>query len=482
MVVGWSSGSDRSPGSRPAAQITPETGKPGRKRLSASSPVDIRLPISYSSGEASGCESPQGSLAATRRYYGLVLKLLLIAPCDGEDVGEAWVAHQWVSRLAARHEVTLLSYYKQGKTPPSRQLPGVRVVEWTEPPYIGGAERLNSMLKPGYLPFYLRARRWIRRCASHGGQFDLAYQPVPVAMRYPSPVAGLGIPYIIGPVGGSLSAPPGFGAGEDTAPWYVGLRRLDRLRTRRDPLLRRTYEQASCVIGIAPYVKDFLTQVTLRRFEVMSETGIERLPTAVDRVGRKGSVRLLFVGRLVRTKGARDAIRALALVRNLPVMLDVVGDGFDRAECEALAAQLGLSGRVHFHGWVPRELVSTFYKSADIFVFPSYREPGGNVVFEAMGYGLPLIVSDIGGPGAAVDEKSGIRLHPESPDQYARDIADAIERLVSDRPLRQSLGEGARRRVTEIGLWDSKIDRLEQIFDDILLSNNPLDQGYRRAN
>jgi glycosyltransferase involved in cell wall biosynthesis len=397
-----------------------------------------------------------------------MLRLLVIAPCDGQDVGELWVAHQWVSRLAARHHVTLLTYYKLGRTPPSQQLPGVRVIEWPEPRGFGRAERFNSLLKPGYLPFYLRARRWLRRSQISGESFDLAYQPVPVAMRYPSPVAGLGIPFIVGPVGGSLPSPAGFAAGEDTAPWYVGLRRLDRLRIRRDPLLRRTYEQASCVLGIAPYVQDFLAGLALQRFEVMCETGIERLPAAADRAAPREQVRLLFVGRLVRTKGVRDAIRAMSLVRDLPAVFDVVGDGFDRAACEALTAELGLTAVVSFHGWLPRERVSDFYRSADIFLFPSYREPGGNVVFEAMGYGLPLIVSDRGGPGSAVDDKSGIRLPAESPDQYAGSIASAIRRLVSDRGLRLALGEGARQRVREVGLWDSKIGHLEAIFADIV--------------
>jgi glycosyltransferase involved in cell wall biosynthesis len=397
-----------------------------------------------------------------------MLRLLVIAPCDGEDVGEAWVAFQWVRRLATRHDVTLLTYYKRGRTPPSAQLKGVRVIEWPEPPVVGRAERLNSMLKPGYLPFYLRARRWIRQALASGEHFDVAYQPVPVAMRYPSPVAGLGIPFIIGPVGGSLPSPSGFGEVQDTAPWYVGLRRLDLLRIRHDPLLRKTYQGASCVFGIAPYVQEFLAGVALRRFEVMSETGIEQLPATVDRTGREGDIRLLFVGRLVRTKGARDAIRALGLAGNVPAVLDIVGDGFDRQACEALTAELGIASRVRFHGWLPREQVHEFYRSADVFVFPSYREPGGNVVFEAMGYGLPLIVSDIGGPGAAVDEKSGFRLHPESPDQYARDIAGAITRLATDAALRAALGEGARKRVADVGLWDSKIARLESICAEIL--------------
>jgi glycosyltransferase involved in cell wall biosynthesis len=325
------------------------------------------------------------------------------------------------------------------------------------------------MLKPGYLPFYVRARRWIRQALVRGERFDLAHQPVPVAMRYPSPAAGLGIPLVMGPVGGSLESPPGFDAGEDTAAWYVGLRRLDGLRIRHDPLLRRTYEQASCVLGIAPYVKDFLSTVAVRRFEVMSETGIDELAEPVDRSRRAGQpVRLLFVGRLVRTKGARDAIRALGQVRDLPVTLDVVGDGFDRAACEKATADLQLTDRVTFHGWIPREQVTGLYQAADAFIFPSYREPGGNVVFEAMAHGLPLIVSDIGGPGNVVDESCGIRIHPVSPDQYALDLAAAITRLAGDAQLRAALGDGARHRAAEVALWDSRIRQAEGLYAEVM--------------
>jgi glycosyltransferase involved in cell wall biosynthesis len=398
-----------------------------------------------------------------------VLKLLLIAPtCDGQDVGEAWVAYQWVRGVARRHEVTLLTYYKRGKVPASQQLSGLRVIEWPEPPLFGRAERLNSMLKPGYIPFYIRARRWIRRALAKGERFDLAHQPVPVALRYPSPVAGLGIPYIIGPVGGSLDSPPGFERERDTAPWYVGLRMLDGARMRLDPWLRGTYEGACCVIGIAPYVRKLLEKTSIHRFEVMSDTGIERLPRPVNRAAPKGQVRLLYVGRVVRTKGVRDAIRAMSRLRDLSVFLDIVGDGFDRATCEALGVKVGVADRVHFHGWKTQDDVKDFYQSADVFVFPSYREPGGTVVFEAMSYGLPLVVCDRGGPGNVVDDTSGIRVRPVTPEQYARDLGTAIRRLVEDREARLSLGEGARRRVAEIGLWDQKIDRLNSLYAQVL--------------
>ena len=254
-------------------------------------------------------------------------KLLLVAPtCNGEDVGEAWVAHQWARRLGERHDVTLLTYHKRGATPAARQLSGIEVIEWMEPPLLGNTERLNSMLKPGYIPFYIRARRWIRTSLENGRRFDVVHQPVPVAMRYPSPAAGFGIPLIIGPVGGGLASPPGFSADEGSSPWFMSLRKADGLRRRWDPMLRRSFESADCVLGIASYVEELLAGIPLRRFEVMSETGLDQIPAPIDRRDRKGHVRLLHVGRLVRTKGARDVIRALGMIRDLPVTLDIVGD------------------------------------------------------------------------------------------------------------------------------------------------------------
>ncbi len=398
-----------------------------------------------------------------------MLRLLIIAPgCNPDDVGESWVAYQWVTRLAERHEVTLLTYHRRDRLPPSHYLTGVRVVEWPDLPGVGRAERLNSLMKPGYPLFYSRARRWTRRALSRGEGFDLAFQPVPVAMRYPCPVAGLEIPYVVGPVGGSLTSPSEFRREEGSTAWYVDLRSFDAFRLRRDPLLRRSFRQAACVLGIAPYVAQSLADVGVARLELMSETGIDELAEATDRSGREGPVRLLYVGRLIRTKGARDAIRAMARLEGLPVVLDLVGDGFDRAECEDLVSRLGLQERVRFHGWVARQETARHYRNADVFFFPSYREPGGNVAFEAMSHGLPLVVSDVGGPGQVVDDSCGFRVPAVSPEQYASDLAEAVRTLVENPQLRLSMGAAARRRVAEIALWDAKVGHLDCLFDELL--------------
>ncbi|TDD70948.1 glycosyltransferase family 1 protein [Jiangella aurantiaca] len=396
------------------------------------------------------------------------MKILMIAPaCDGQDVGESWVAFQWASLVSQRFELTLLTTYKRGHVPPSQQLPAVRVVEWSEPPLVDRVERLNSLMQPAYAPFYVRARRWIRARLRDGERFDVAHQAVPVAMRYPSPARRLGVPLVMGPVGGSLESPPGFVAEEGATPWYQRLRALDGWRIRHDALLRSTYESAECVVGVAPYVQEFLADLTLRRFELMSETAVHDVPPPVDRSGRTGPVRLLHVGRIVRTKGLRDVIRAMAALRDLNLMLDVLGDGSDRAACEELVQELGLTDRVTFHGAVPRVQVDAFYERADIFVFPSYREPGGNVSLEAMGYGLPVVVCDRGGPGANVADSCAFRLPAVSPEQLAVDCAAAVRKLAEDRELRLRMGAAAREHVTATHLWQHRLDRMSDLYASV---------------
>jgi len=394
--------------------------------------------------------------------------VLMVAPaCDGEDIGEAWVAAQWAFRLAERHDLTLLTTYKRGHTPMARQLPSARVIEWQEPPGVGRLERLNSLMQPGYLPFYNRSRRWIRERLAEGERFDIAHQVVPVAMRYPSPAVGLGIPFLIGPVGGSLDSPEAFVSEEGATPWYQKLRSLDRWRIRHDPLLRRTYERADCVIGVADYVREFLAGIDLHRFEIMSETAVEDVHAPVARVGRPGPVRLLHVGRIVRTKGLRDVIRAMDSLRDLDVTLDVLGDGNDREACEQLIADLGLGDRITLHGSVPRAVVDEFYRDADVFVFPSYREPGGNVSLEAMSWGLPVVVCRRGGPGANADESCAFLLDAKSPAQLAADCAAAVRVLVEDSVLRERMGEAGRRRVQSTHLWSERLEQMDRIYDEL---------------
>ena len=413
-------------------------------------------------------------------------KVLALAPyCDGLDVGEAWCAHQWVSQLSRHAQVTLLTLRRKNHTPASVQLPNVDVIEWDERFYSQRFNRLSSMLKPSYLSFYTQARRWIRRSLQQGRHFDVAHQFTPIALRYPSPLAGLPIPYVIGPLGGSLDTPEGFADECRSSAGYTRLRALDRWRLRHDPLLRRSYSGAAALLGVAPYVGELLKHASPKRFEVISELGIDSLAPPRNSPVTGTHLRLVHVGRAVRTKGLRDAIRALSrLPQDVSVHLDVAGQGEELLVCRNEARKLGVSNYVTFHGQVSRDRVEELYMQADAFLFPSFREPSGSVVFEALRHGLPVITTDLGGPGYVVDETCGITVPAIEPQQLADDLASAITSLARDPALRTMLAEGARKRISHIGLWDKKIQWLTGLYAQLLeTEHNPdFDEVILHAN
>lgn len=397
------------------------------------------------------------------------MRVLVVAPvADRDSVGESWIAYQWAALLAERHEVTVLTYRQRSGHSLVGQLPKARVIEWLEPALVGRHERFNAMLNPGYIPFAWRAHRWIRKALRSGETFDVAHQVAPVSLRYPSPLLGTGIPYVIGPVGGSLASPPAFVEEEGGAPWFTALRSLDRFRLRWDPLLRRSFEQAACLIGIADYVGELLHGVRLRDFRTLSDIGILELPEPTPPSERTHGVKFLFVGRVIRTKGVRDAVRALQYLPRGLATLDVVGEGYDRGACEAEAVALGVQDLVRFHGRVPHEQVSEFYAGADVFLFPSYREAGGIVVVEAMAHGLPVIACAAGGPATSVDSASGLLVPAHDPEQFARDIAKAMSTLAGDPALRAEMARSARARMASIALWEDRVLVVEELYREIL--------------
>jgi glycosyltransferase involved in cell wall biosynthesis len=397
--------------------------------------------------------------------------LLIASGCDATDVGESRSAFQWVSNLGLRHDVTLLTFRKRDRPSAIDQLPSVRVIEWLDLPVVGTWERFNSMLKPGYMAFYIQARRWIKRRLDTSEKFDLIHQITPLAVRYPSPAAGFRVPLVIGPVGGSLGNPDGFEAELGNTPWYMKLRMLDQWRLQHDPLLRRSYGSADCLICIAPYVAHLVRGVPVRKIEFMSDAGVDALPSDSFSVKKqdKGVFRILFVGRVIRTKGARDAVRAMAMLKDIKSLsLDVIGDGYDLPSCKEEAKRLGVDDLVTFHGRMPRQAIDSFYERSNVFLFPSFREPGGIAVLEAMSNGLAVIVADRGGPGYVVDDACGFRIAVTSPDLFARDIAAAVRTLAGSPALVEAMGRAARAKIERDFLWDAKIKKLEAIYDRVL--------------
>lgn len=410
----------------------------------------------------SECERPTLEIAAhmtsedtpseSQRLKVLIVGLLL----DGTDIGGTYSSFKWVEALGREADVTLLCLQRPGRTPTSEQLPHIRVVTWDEPAFLDRFERIRGQLKPTWPLFARHARRWISRALLRGEHFDVAHHINPQSMRFRSPLRFFDIPYVIGPLDGSLPTPPGMvGEVKDTS--FVKLRVLDAWRLRYDRALRASYERAEVVLGVAPYVADVLAGLKLKRFETRLERAGEPAGETAWQAPASGELKMLHVGRVVRTKGLRDMVRAMALLRDLPgVTLTSAGDGPDLDACRSEARALGVEDRIDFRGRVPREEVEHLYSTHHLFAFPTFREPMGGVFFEAMRWGLPVVTGDYGGPQAIVDESSGIRVPVTNPDRFPKDIAAVIRKLAGNPSKLAALAEGSRNRMATIGDWSQK--------------------------
>ena len=399
------------------------------------------------------------------------IKLLLIAPYfDANVPGESWSTYKWVEGLSLWCDVTVLTTHSRGWDKSSSPTNAVEVVDWQDVSLPARFARINHEMAPGYIIFYHRARKWIKRRIRLGWDFDLVHQINPLALRYPSPAAALGIRYVIGPLAGSLSTPSGFAAEGTDKQWFRKLRQLDKLRLRIDPYLRRTYADAALVLGVAPYVEDLLAQSCLKRFAIISETGVDSVSN-VPRAARtiEEPPRLLFVGRVIRTKGVIDAIRATALaLKHHSLRFDIIGDGDHLDACREEVIRLGISDHVCFHGRLPRSELNQWYRSADVFLFPSFREPSGNVVFEALMHGMAVITCSVGGPGYVVDDTCGIRVVPTNPSEYAERLSDAVLEMATCPERLTKMSAAATARLEKIALWRIKIETMLGLYAEIL--------------
>ena len=178
------------------------------------------------------------------------------------------------------------------------------------------------------------------------------------------------------------------------------------------------------------YNPDIFYPQQLDRAEVLGAHGLDYAGEDV----------ILFAGKMTRFKGIDILMEAAATYEDaLPNAITVLaGDGEERANLEAQAADLGLT-RVHFIGNVAQDELARLYNIADIDLVPSRREPFGLVAVEAMACGTPVVATNQGGLPDFVNESVGALVNPEDPADLARGIEDTLGRALANPAWREDI-------------------------------------------
>jgi glycosyltransferase involved in cell wall biosynthesis len=190
-----------------------------------------------------------------------------------------------------------------------------------------------------------------------------------------------------------------------------------------NPLARLAWRRAQVVL-----VQNFETRAWLPRRHrdkvavfphVVLDQPIRRGPEGNGRTA-------LFAARLLPWKGGSLVIAAVAHTPDW--RLRICGEGRDLGRLRRLADEKGVSSRVEFLPWLPREeLLRVMREEADLLLFPSLHDEAGWVVVEALTSGLPVLCLDRGGPPLLAGNAGTVVSAAGRPGQVAERLAAALE-------------------------------------------------------
>ena len=180
---------------------------------------------------------------------------------------------------------------------------------------------------------------------------------------------------------------------------------------------------------------------------------------------------ILFLSALYSFKGPHILIKAMPKIvkEASDTELVFVGKGVMREELEMLSKKLGVENNVKFVGFVDDSFKKAlYYKSADIFTFPSFLEIFGIVNLEAMACGIPIVASKIGGvPDVVKDDENGLLVPPKDSEA----LADAVIYLLKNEDVRERMGKNGREKIKDYS-WKRITEETEKVYLSLIKEDN----------
>ncbi len=412
------------------------------------------------------------------------LRILVLAPdANPESISVALVCYRHAEALAKLHTVTLLGRSCNEEALRRAQAP-FHAIEAISMPWLDRifawslrwifsnnfhSRALTAFWYPFAIAFEWYAWRRMRTRIL-AGEFDIVLRLSPVISVLPSAfpffLRNCSVPFIIGPINGGLPWPRGFSQADNQKAFIDNLRNLYRIL----PFARSTYRRAAAIIaGSSQTYAEFSAHREKLFFVPENGLSSSLCSGAPRRREPDSKLELIFVGGLVPYKACDLALRAAApFLRSNLAHFTVVGDGPERNRFEQLTKSLGIEEAVSFCGMLSHTEAMQRLRSADVLVFPSVREFGGGVVFEALAVGAVPLVADFGGPGDIVHPRVGRKVALTNESDVVAQLERALGELVNNRSLLDRLREQGMAYARECLTWEAKAQIVTRILEWVL--------------
>ncbi len=410
------------------------------------------------------------------------LRILVLAPdANPESISVSLVCYLHAEALARLHRVTLVGRsWHEGPLRRAQAQASFHAVEtikvpWLDSIYTWSLRRIfrynfrSNLLTAFSYPFSIAFEWAAWRCLRpriKAGEFDIVLRLSPIIAVIPSAfpffLRNSSIPFIIGPINGGLPWPRGFSQADNQKGWFDKLRGLYRYL----PFTQSTFRRAAAIIAGSSQTYAEFAHYRNKLFFI-PENGISSSlcsdtlrPPRSDR-----KLEFIFVGGLVPYKACDLALRAAApFLRSGVAHFSIAGDGPERERLEQLAGSLGIKEAVSFFGTLSHSETMERLRLADVMIFPSVREFGGGVVFEALAVGAVPVVADFGGPGDIVHPEVGYKVPLTNESEVVSEMERILGDLVEDQDLLNRLGLQAMSYARECLTWEAKAQSVTRIM------------------
>jgi len=243
-------------------------------------------------------------------------------------------------------------------------------------------------------------------------------------------------------------------------------------------------KKADTITAISNYLKEYVQKVSKNKnvFLIPNGVDLKQFPiTPFDKLRvlslskdnfqlpiTKKEKTIITVSRLVPKNGLSDLIKAFHILSTRYSLLAtrysllIIGDGSQRGELFNLADELGVKDNIEFVGTISNKDIYEHLVSASVFARPSLSEGLGTAFLEAMAAGLPIVATPVGGiPDFLKDGETGLFCQVGNPE----DVAEKINRILTDDDLRNRLILNGRKLVEEKYDWNKIADQFKNLYN-----------------
>ena len=252
--------------------------------------------------------------------------------------------------------------------------------------------------------------------------------------------------------------------GADFDEFYVNASKKKREK------IKKVYSKCSVIIALSEEWKQRLSQIVPEsKITIIENYSMPHEDALKQRLKRQCNNIVLFLGELGRRKGCYDIPGVIKKVKEeittVKFILAGAGSEADEAAIKRLVDEKGVTENVVFPGWVRGDEKDRLLRDSDLFFLPSYNEGMPMSVLDAMGYGLPIVSTNVGGiPKIVQNGENGYCCEPGDTDI----MATRITHLLDDAELREKCEKASYQIVKESYSIDRHIYLLSNLYNEVV--------------